>query len=61
MLHIMTINLAMRTRFVGVKVSGNGLKRIKEIFVPMKPTTFLTPILPPIAQQDMMWKHLVLT
>jgi hypothetical protein len=40
MVHIMTINLAMRTRFVGVKVSGNGLKRIKEILVPMKLATF---------------------
>jgi hypothetical protein len=47
MVHIMTTNLAMKTRFVGVKVSGNGLKRI---IVPMKPTIFLTPILPPIAQ-----------
>jgi hypothetical protein len=41
MVYITTINLAMKTRFIRVGIGGNGLRRIRTIIIPMRPTTCL--------------------
>jgi hypothetical protein len=48
MVHIMTINLTMKTRLVGVKVGGGDSKKIKAILLLMRPTTFLMHIISPL-------------
>jgi hypothetical protein len=41
MVHILTINLKMKTSLVGVKVGGDDLKKIRAILLLMRPTTSL--------------------
>jgi hypothetical protein len=41
MVYITTINLTMKTRLTRVGVGGNGLRRIRAIIMPMRPTTCL--------------------
>jgi len=48
MVHIMTINLTMKTILVGVKVSGDDLQRIRAILLLMRPTTSLMHVLSPL-------------
>jgi hypothetical protein len=45
MVHIMTINLKMKTNSVGVKVGGDDLKKIRVILLLMRPTTSLMHVL----------------
>jgi hypothetical protein len=52
MVSIMTINLVMRIRLIGVKVDGSGLMRIRAIFFHTRPTTSQTFILSP-------WFHII--
>jgi hypothetical protein len=47
MVYITTINLTMKTRLTRVGVGGNGLRKIRAIIVPMKPTICLQHLLSP--------------
>jgi hypothetical protein len=47
----MTIKLAIITRFIGVKVGGCGLNRIRAICFSMRPTTFPSFFLSPLICQ----------
>jgi hypothetical protein len=51
MVCIMTINLVMNTKLIGVRVGGSGIKGIKTILFFTKPTTFPTFIFCPYFQE----------
>jgi hypothetical protein len=60
MVHIMTINLIVKTRLVGIRVGGSGLKRIKEKKKINKAHHILNTS-PPLPLHNIMCNHLVLT
>jgi hypothetical protein len=57
MVYIMTTNLTMKKRLPRVGVGGNGLRRIRVIIIPIRPTTCSNICLLPLIEQNMMRNH----